>query len=47
MVSENLQRLIQKDIEDAIATEIVDKRRGAASQVGLTVRDGAVAVIAI
>ena len=43
----NLQRLIQKDIEDAIATEIVDKRRGAASQVGLTVRDGAVAVIAI
>jgi ATP-dependent Clp protease ATP-binding subunit ClpB len=43
----NLQRLIQKDIEDAIATEIVDKRRGAASQVGLTVRDGEVTVIAV
>ena len=43
----NLQRLIQKDIEDAIATELVDRRRGAASQVGLTVREGAVTVIAI
>ena len=43
----NLQRLIQKDIEDAIAAEIIDRRRGAASQVGVTVRDGAVTVIAV
>ena len=43
----NLQRLIQKDIEDAIATELVDRRRGAARQVGLTVKDGAVTVIAV
>ena len=43
----NLQRLIQKDIEDAIATELVDRRRGAARQVGLTIKDGAVTVIAV
>jgi len=43
----NLQRLIQKDIEDAIATEIIDRRRGAASQVGVTVRDDAITVIAV
>ena len=43
----NLQRLIQKDIEDAIATELVDRRRGAANQVGVTVKDGSVTVIAV
>ena len=43
----NLQRLIQKDIEDAIATELVDRRRGAASEVGITVKDGSVTVIAV
>ena len=43
----NLQRLIQKDIEDAIATEIIDRRRGTASQVSVTVQDNAVTVIAI
>ncbi len=31
----NLQRLIQKDVEDAIATEIVDRCRGGVSQVKL------------
>ena len=43
----NLQRLIQKDIEDAIATELVDRRRGAASQVGITIKEGSVTVIAV
>ncbi len=43
----NLQRLIQKDIEDAIAAEIVDRRRGAASRVGVTVKDDAVTVLAV
>jgi len=43
----NLQRLIQKEIEDAIATEIVDRHRGAVSQVKLTMEDGAVKVLAL
>ncbi len=43
----NLQRLIQKDVEDAIATELVDRRRSGASQVGLTVTDGSVTVLAL
>ena len=43
----NLQRLIQKDVEDSIATELVDRRRGAASRIGLTVKDGCVTVIAV
>ena len=43
----NLQRLIQKDVEDAIATEIIDHLKGAAKTVGLTVRDGKIVVLAI
>ena len=43
----NLQRLIEKDVEDAIATEIIDVRQGAVSQVGLTVRDGKITVLAV
>jgi len=43
----NLQRLIQKEVEDAIATEIIDSRQGAVSQVGLTVKDGRVQVLAV
>ena len=43
----NLQRLIQKDIEDAIATEIIDHLKGAAKTVGLTVQDGKIVVLAI
>ena len=43
----NLQRLIQKDVEDAIATEIIDHLKGAAKTVGLTVQDGKIIVLAI
>ena len=43
----NLQRLIQKDIEDAIATEIIDHLRGAASSVALTVKDEKITVLAL
>ena len=42
----NLQRLIQKDIEDVIAAELVDRRRGTAGRIAVTVKDGAVAVTA-
>ena len=43
----NLQRLIQKDIEDAIATEIIDHRKGTASSVALTVKDEKITVLAL
>ena len=43
----NLQRLIQKDVEDTIATEIIDHRKGAVSAVTLTVSDGKIAVHAL
>ena len=43
----NLQRLIQKDVEDAIATEIIDHLKGAAKTVGLTVQDGKIVVLTI
>ena len=43
----NLQRLIQKDVEDAIATVIIDHLKGAAKTVGLTVQDGKIVVLAI
>ncbi|MBQ3424192.1 MAG: ATP-dependent Clp protease ATP-binding subunit, partial [Clostridia bacterium] len=43
----NLQRLIQKEVEDAIAVEIVDNRRGAVTQVKLTCEDNAVKVLAL
>ena len=43
----NLQRLIQKDIEDAIATEIIDHLKGAAKTVGLTVQDEKIVVLAV
>ena len=43
----NLQRLIQKDVEDAIATEIIDHLKGAAKTVGLTVQDGRIVVLAM
>ena len=43
----NLHRLIQKDIEDAIATEIIDHRKGAASSVALTVKDEKITVLAL
>ncbi len=43
----NLQRLIQKEVEDAIASEIIDRKQGAVSQIGLTAKDGAVVVLAL
>ena len=42
----NLQRLIQKDIEDAIAEEIIDRRKSAAKHIALTVKDGKIIVFA-
>ena len=42
----NLQRLIQKDIEDAIAEEIIDRRKSAAKHIALTVKDGKIVVFA-
>ena len=43
----NLQRLIEKDIEDAIATELIDHRQSAATEIGLSVKDGRIVVIAL
>ncbi|NMA24892.1 MAG: ATP-dependent Clp protease ATP-binding subunit, partial [Clostridiales bacterium] len=43
----NLRRLIQKEIEDVIASEIIDKRQGRISSVSLTMNNGAVSIIAI
>ena len=43
----NLRRLIQKEIEDKIAADIIDNRRGSASQVGLTASDGQIIVLAV
>ena len=40
----NLRRLIQREIEDAVATEMVDRRRGNVSKVFVTVADGKVQV---
>jgi ATP-dependent Clp protease ATP-binding subunit ClpA len=42
----NLRRCIQKDIEDAIAAELVDRRRGLAKTVRLSAAEGSVAVTA-
>jgi len=43
----NLRRLIQKEIEDKIASEIVDNRRGAVSRIGLTAVDGQVQILSV
>ena len=40
----NLRRLIQREIEDAVATEMVDNRKGNVSKVFVTVADGKVTV---
>ncbi len=42
----NLRRLIQKEVEDAIAAEIVDNCRGNVSQIELSVKDEKVTVCA-
>ena len=43
----NLQRLIQKEVEDSIAVEIVDRKRGSVSQVKLSMEEGKIAVYAL
>ena len=43
----NLQRIIEKDVEDAIATELIDHRQSAANEIGVSVRDGKIVVIAL
>jgi len=43
----NLRRLIQKEIEDAIASEMISNYASAVKQVGLTVMDGEVRVLAV
>jgi ATP-dependent Clp protease ATP-binding subunit ClpA len=40
----NLRRLIQKEVEDVMAAEIVDKLHGAVSRISLTAEDGKVVV---
>jgi len=43
----NLRRTIQKDIEDRIATEIVDNLRGAARRIGITAQNGELTILAV
>ena len=43
----NLRRQIQKDIEDAIAAEIIDKRKGQVSSISVAAADGKILIAAI
>lgn len=43
----NLRRMIQKEVEDCIAAEIIDKLQGKVSKVSLTAKDEAVVVTAV
>ncbi|MBQ0135006.1 MAG: ATP-dependent Clp protease ATP-binding subunit, partial [Clostridiales bacterium] len=43
----NLQRLIEKDVEDANATELIDHRQSAAAEIGVSVKDGKIVVLAV
>ncbi|MCL2342409.1 MAG: ATP-dependent Clp protease ATP-binding subunit [Firmicutes bacterium] len=43
----NLRRLIQREVEDRIAAELIDHHKSGAARVGLTVRDGNVVVLAV
>ena len=43
----NLRRQIQKDVEDQIATEMIDRRGEPFSRIGLSVRDDTVTVLAV
>jgi ATP-dependent Clp protease ATP-binding subunit ClpA len=43
----NLRRQIQKDIEDAIAAEIIDKHKGQVSSISVAAADGAVVIAAV
>ena len=43
----NLRRQIQKDIEDAIAAEIIDKHKGQVASISVAVVDGTVVIAAV
>ncbi|MGI6013060.1 MAG: AAA family ATPase [Oscillospiraceae bacterium] len=43
----NLRRQIQKDVEDRIATEMIDRRGEPFSRIGLSVKDDVVTVLAV
>ena len=43
----NLRRQIQKDIEDAIAAEIIDKHKGQVRSISVAAADGAVVIAAV
>ncbi len=43
----NLRRTIQKEVEDAIAAEIIANRAGTITRVGLAVKDGALQILAV
>ena len=43
----NLRRLIQKEIEDAVATEMIDNRKGKVTDVTVGVSDGKIAVTSV
>ena len=43
----NLRRFIQKEIEDAIATEMISNYAKTVKQIGLTVKDGKIMVLAV
>ena len=43
----NLRRQIQKDIEDAIATEIIDQHKGEVSHISISAIDGKIVIAAI
>ena len=43
----NLRRQIQKDIEDAIAAEIIDKHKGQVSSISVAAVDGSVVIAAV
>ncbi|MEF9972251.1 MAG: ATP-dependent Clp protease ATP-binding subunit, partial [Oscillospiraceae bacterium] len=42
----NLRRLIQKEVEDSIATEIIDNFRGKVSSIGITAKDEKIIITA-
>ena len=43
----NLRRQVQKDIEDAIAAEIIDKHKGQIRSISVSAQDGQIVIIAI
>ena len=43
----NLRRLIQKEIEDAIATEMIDNYSRPVKRIGLTAKDGKIMILAV